>query len=124
MQNEQLVKEKRDKFVRRAYGILRNIYSPNSNLTDKQREHLKDVFYNEVWSSANDPYDFDLKTYITRGKLKWIDLTEERMPIYPIGDEECPFLTLDGRRLNQIIVKRYVDYFGLPNGEPICPFGD
>jgi len=269
MQNEQLVKEKRDKFVRRAYGILRNIYSPNSNLTDKQREHLKDVFYNEVlpgyseclprmvlskcpycqktlrrvidpygldgpwwwasgickiaeppccehfrvllgalnlhgrkpievrdeevlpgpeipfvvpnllklhgmiavisqltlatgdtafpiayfskkkippahlhqpwcrkeywckneygdevWSSANDPYDFDLKTYITRGKLKWIDLAEERMPIHPIGDEECPFLALDGRRLNQIIVKRYVDYFGLPNGEPICPFGD
>jgi len=74
------------------------------------------------WSVANDLFDFDLKPFLGKGQLKWVDLEEKDLPLHPVGNEECPFLDLPGDRENQIVVAgtRYLN--GLPTGEPVNPF--
>jgi len=79
---------------------------------------------NSVWSVANDPFDFDLVPWIRRGKLKWVDLAEEGLPLRPLGDEPCPFVDLPGDRENQILEGGMRDLVGLPTGEPCNPFED
>ncbi len=76
------------------------------------------------WSVANDLFDFDLKPYLGKGQLKWVDLEEKDLPLHPVGDEKCPFLDLPGDRENQIIEEGSRDLIGLPTGEPLIPFGD
>jgi hypothetical protein len=78
----------------------------------------------ESWSVANDLFDFDLKPYIKKRQLKWVDLEERDLPLHPIGKEECPFLDLPGDRENQVIEEGSRDLMGLPTGEPGNIFED
>lgn len=77
---------------------------------------------NPCWTAANDVFDFDLLPYVTDGRMRWVDLDDPKVPLYPAAGEKCPFLNLSGDRERQQIVGGSRELIGLPDGEPLNPF--
>lgn len=72
-----------------------------------------------------DKWDFDLKPWITKGKVRWCapgSANEKLAPPPPksiTGASECPYLDLKGRREYLMVRGDQVWNRGLPNGDPI-----
>ncbi len=72
-----------------------------------------------------DPWDFDLKPWITKGKVRWCvpgSGNQELAPPAPqsiTGASECPYLDLKGRREYMVVRGEKTWDRGLPNGDPI-----
>jgi hypothetical protein len=75
-----------------------------------------------MWFIANDEFDFELRPWLERGKLRWVDLEEEGSKTLGSADGKCPFLDLPGERERQQIVVGERDLIGLPSGDPVNPF--
>jgi len=74
-----------------------------------------------------DPWDFDLRPWITKGKVRWCvpgSGNEKVAPPAPrsiTGAGECPYLDLKGRREYLVVRGDSTWDRGLPNGDPITP---
>ncbi len=77
------------------------------------------------WSSANEPWDFELAPYAAAGKLRWTDLAAA-MPVVhaETAGRRCPFVGLPGDRRPQILARGRRSFLPLPDGAPDCPFGE
>jgi hypothetical protein len=56
-----------------------------------------------AWTIKNDPWDFDLRPWIPRGKLRWIMPGTPEMELSSPEDTSCPYLDLPGQRRPQIV---------------------
>jgi hypothetical protein len=71
-----------------------------------------------------DKWDFDLKPWITKGKVRWCVPGSGNEKVAPAaksitGAEDCPYLDLKGRREYLMVRGDRVWNRGLPNGDPI-----
>lgn len=72
-----------------------------------------------------DKWDFDLKPWITKGKVRWCVPGSGNSKLAPpapksiTGASECPYLDLKGRREYLLVKGDKVWNRGLPNGDPI-----
>lgn len=71
-----------------------------------------------------DPWDFDLKPWLTKGKLRWCVPGSGNEKVAPAvrsitGAQDCPYLDLKGRREYLLARADQAWNRGLPNGEPI-----
>ena len=83
---------------------------------------FKDENGNPCWTTANEVFDFDLLPYVTDGRMRWVDLDDPKVPLYPVAGVKCQFLDLPGDRERQQIVGGSRELIGLPDGEPLNPF--
>jgi hypothetical protein len=56
-----------------------------------------------AWTIKNDPWDFDLRPWIPRGKLRWIMPGTQGMELASPEETSCPYLDLPGQRRPQIV---------------------
>lgn len=75
---------------------------------------------NQGWGVSNDLWDFDLKPWIARGKLSWIEPDDPTFTLR--SDGNCPYLKLPGTRAPQSIDRGKLSTLDLPSGEPPQPF--
>ena len=73
-----------------------------------------------------DKWDFDLKPWISRGKVRWCVPGSGNEKVAPAvrsitGASDCPYLDLKGRREYLVVREDLVWDRGLPNGDPITP---
>jgi len=74
------------------------------------------------WAIKTDPWDFDLRKWIANGKLRWINPGDPEMTIADPEPSKCPYLDLDGVRMQQIVSETGVRTIPPPDGEEIDPF--
>ena len=74
------------------------------------------------WAIKTDPWDFDLRKWIANGRLRWINPGDPEMAIADPEPSKCPYLDLDGVRMQQIVSKTGVRTIPPPDGEEIDPF--
>lgn len=70
-----------------------------------------------------DPWDFELRPWIEKGKLRWCEpgSGNEKLAPADAGADACPYLDLPGRRERLVVSGPHVLGRGLPDGEPIGP---
>jgi hypothetical protein len=74
----------------------------------------------EGWMSANDKWDFDLRPWIEKGLLLWINPGDQALALQ--NQPPCPYVGLQGVQAPQKIVKGNVETGTLPTGEQLQPF--
>ncbi|GAM09400.1 hypothetical protein OR1_01678 [Geobacter sp. OR-1] len=72
------------------------------------------------WTISNDALDFDLRPWIEKGILFWIEPGDAIMDLKQQG--KCPFEDLPGIRSPQLIERGEIIILPLPDGSPINPF--
>lgn len=76
------------------------------------------------WIIANDPWDFDLRPWIEKGKLRWIPPGDTTGKVIAGPSAQCPYLDLAGDRFPQCVAEGERSLMELPDGTPVDPFGD
>lgn len=76
------------------------------------------------WSTANDVFDFDMRTYVESAQLRWADLTARENRVLRGTEAAFPFFDLPGIRERQQIIGGEREFMGVPTGEPLNPFDD
>ena len=74
----------------------------------------------QAWTISNDQWDFDLRAWIEKGRLMWINPGGDSLTIRRQGD--CPYENQPGVRAPQIIQRGKLSLLPLPTGEPVNPF--
>jgi len=76
-----------------------------------------------AWNIVNDPWDFNLDSWIAQGKLSWVDAATGKLLGRDSG-VRCPFLDLGGDRQPQSLSGGERNLLDLPDGALINPFDD
>jgi hypothetical protein len=74
------------------------------------------------WLVRNDPWDFDLETWIAQDKLKWVPPGQTKPEAVGGEGGACPFIGLAGDRQPQVIGGGVRELDEAPTGEPVEPF--
>lgn len=82
----------------------------------------KDANGNPSFSYPTHPWDFELRSWIERGKLFWTAPDDSTLKLQSDA-ASCPYLSLQGIRQRQIIQADKLRTEPPPNGEEIDPFG-
>lgn len=76
----------------------------------------------EGWKTPNDPWDFDLLTWLKSGKVRWCEPGSGNTVLATAPPEECPYLELEGVRAPLRVSREGVFAGSLPDGEATWPF--
>ncbi|MEZ5065024.1 MAG: hypothetical protein R3B81_09820 [bacterium] len=77
----------------------------------------------QVWSIANDVWDFDLAPWLDSGQVRWTDLEQASPVVHRLGEGvDCPFLDLPGQRQPQLYADGERSWLPVPNGAVVSPF--
>ncbi len=74
------------------------------------------------WGVTTDPWDFELRPYVERGVLRWIDPTVRVEALSERPASEFPFAGLPGARAPQEIRGDQRRLLAPPDGAPVVPF--
>ncbi len=74
------------------------------------------------WRVDTDPWDFDLESWIDRGKVLWIGQDDPEYRLRSKSDGPCPYAGLEGIRGMQIVEAGEVSVLPPPTGEGVDPF--
>lgn len=75
-----------------------------------------------AWRVDTDPWDFDLKPWIARDKVLWIERGDPELRPRSRRDGRCPYVELDGVREPQYILEHAIRTTAPPEGELVDPF--
>jgi hypothetical protein len=73
-----------------------------------------------AWSARSAPWDFDLRPWISQGKVRWISPGSSATELSDSGS--CPYLDLPGKRKNQIVKQDRLRFVDPPSGDEPEPF--
>lgn len=73
----------------------------------------------ESWSKSNDVLDFDLRPWIDKGLVHWINPDDDEMKLTDQG--VCPFENIPGDRFPQLIQRGQRQTLSLPVGDQVDP---
>jgi hypothetical protein len=76
------------------------------------------------WDYANDPWDFDLRTWIERSRVRWAAPGSANAKLCGLPAEtadDCPYLNLPGERQQIELLGDVRREAGLPDGQPSFP---
>ncbi|MEN3941792.1 hypothetical protein WJU23_10905 [Prosthecobacter sp. SYSU 5D2] len=82
---------------------------------EKDEYDVADAQGNLRWQAANDAWDFDLESWIKRGRVRWISPGESRLAPQSTQPADCPYLNLPGKRVPQVIQGQQLHERSLPN---------
>jgi len=85
---------------------------------------FKDDKGNSCWTIPNSKWDFELKPYMQKGKVRFVDLKGGKGASFLSGKKCAPFMGMKGEHSPQMISWGEMAHGDLPNGEIICPFED
>ena len=74
------------------------------------------------WTLRHDPWDFDLRPWVERGKLRWIEPGDDTFTVQRGPWDAFPYRDLEGRREQLIIEDDTLTTIPPPSGEAIDPF--
>jgi hypothetical protein len=72
----------------------------------------------------NDPWDFDLKPWIDKGRIRWCRPDSDNTVLDDAPGEVCPYVGLAGERANIVVQGNACWHKGLPDGRYISPYDD
>ena len=81
-----------------------------------------DPQHGHAWSMPSDPWDFELRPWIERGKVFWIEPGDPQLIVKGGPWVAYPFKDLQGQRLVQTIVRDRLLASPPPDGTPYEPF--
>lgn len=102
--------EKRPPVVDLTAGWAREIYSYVTQLGESG------------WRFANDLWDFDLKPWLQKGKIRWCPPGSDNTELSPDLSGKCPYVGLPGRRENLAVQGPRLRSVRLPDGTTIVPW--
>lgn len=73
------------------------------------------------WDYANDPWDFDVQSWIDRGVVRWTEPGSSNTRLADPAAGPCPYAHLGGSQQPAEIERDRVRRVGLPDGQPNFP---
>ncbi|MFZ2148960.1 MAG: hypothetical protein WAV28_17250 [Sedimentisphaerales bacterium] len=73
------------------------------------------------WKIPNDIWDFDLKAWLTVGKIRWCPPDSDNALLSSEPFDRCPYLDLPGERQRIVVQEDRFWTTGLPDGELVGP---
>jgi hypothetical protein len=80
---------------------------------------LTDAQGQKTWTARGAPWDFDLASWVERGKLQWIEPEDTEMQLRTAG--ACPYADLPGERRDQIVILHRRRFVEPPRGDASDP---